>query len=707
MDVWYGSQQSVGAFGITQRWANVLGRANGPNPVTSLTYSLNGGSARPLSMGPNLRRLVMPGDFNIDILVTDLLPGPNTVDITAVDSTGAQVTEEVTITNHVGFSDPTWWDQAWSWRTAVTLSAGSVDRTDAVVEAPVDFTAQLASAGETANIDTNSIRVIETAPDGSVLDASVPFQFDPDDGFDGSTNAAGTVMVLMGGNTPAGTERTFDIYFDDVAAGHTVVSFADQVTVTDNVADAGENTLQVATASTTWFFDKDGGGFTSVLDADGNDWVSYGPAAGSAGQYRGIPNMVFPEGIMHPGAEGITTTLLADGPLRTSFRSASAGEGWVTRWDILPDRARMTVEAAAHDYWFLYEGTPGGTLDTATDLVVRSDGTQGAAGASWNGDLAGDEWVYFADPGVDRSLFVVNHNDDTAVDSYSSLNSEMTVLGFGRDGINPFLDAVPASFTVGLTDGVGFGDVSPLAGGAIDPVAVTVGTLEEPVAGAASWPLPATVDWSGASSPTDRAVVVDGKWHIEGDEVRTTDMGYDRLINIGNQTWTDYEVSAPVTVHSLDFDNGFQSGPPLIGYILRWNGHNDTIETGRQPQQGWLPDTVNPTPLGAMALVRWHSDGSTPIHVWNHRTANMDTNPGLQLQVGSTYMFKASVKTLPGGDTEYKFRVWPQGTPEPGVWSVEFVAGTDDHQPANGSLQLVAHEADVSFGTVEVTPVTP
>ncbi len=217
-------------------------------------------------------------------------------------------------------------------------------------------------------------------------------------------------------------------------------------------------------------------------------------------------------------------------------------------------------------------------------------------------------------------------------------------------------------------------------------------------------PVTTLIDWATTGDPTDLGTVVDGKWYIQNDELRTAERGYDRLVAIGDTRWTDYEVEMPVTVHSVDLTRGWQSGPPLIGFILRWNGHNDTVTPGAQPMQGWLPDGVGPTPLGAMTHVRWISDSSTPIQLWNHRTMTVDENPGLTMQLGVTYRMKARVETLPSGGTQYSYRVWPDGTPEPTVWSVQFTAGTDDLEPSSGSIVLVAHEADVSFGNVTITP---
>ena len=331
-----------------------------------------------------------------------------------------------------------------------------------------------ARLGAADPFDPSSIRVVERGGDGAISDAAVPFQFDEGPGFDAATDATGTLTLLLTGTTAPGAQRDYDVYFDVVGSGHGDPIVTDRVIVTDGVADAGEDTVRIATADSTYFYDKDGGGFTSLLDRDGRDWIGYGPATGSAGQFRGIPNMVFPDGTMHPGADGVTTTIVADGPLKTTLRSTAPG-GWVTRWDVFADRARMTVEAAPRAYWFLYEGTPGGLLEPQSDIVVRSDGGEANAATAWTGDLVGEEWAYFGDPGVDRSLYVANHQQDASVDSYYAMDGNMTVFGFGRTGITSSLTGTGRSFSVGLADGVDRAGVSGRISAAVRPVTVALG----------------------------------------------------------------------------------------------------------------------------------------------------------------------------------------------------------------------------------------
>ena len=64
-----------------------------------------------------------------------------------------------------------------------------------------------------------------------------------------------------------------------------------------------------------------------------------------------------------------------------------------------------------------------------------------------------------------------------------------------------------------------------------------------------------SVDWRDVRNIQDAAQVVDGKWQLVKEGVRSVRPGYDRLIAIGDISWQDYEVVTTVTIHRLDFDN--------------------------------------------------------------------------------------------------------------------------------------------------------
>ena len=155
------------------------------------------------------------------------------------------------------------------------------------------------------------------------------------------------------------------------------------------------------------------------------------------------------------------------------------------RWDIFPDYARLTILKMRTPYWFLYEGTPGGKLEIDSDICVRpteSGGLKTAASLKWDGDIVNlsgpGEWLYFADPKVKRSLFLIHHEDDEGIDSYWPMNEEMTVFGFGRNGLNKFMRTLPAQFTIGLCDEISFVDVSKVIDSAYRDFIIHTGPIQ-------------------------------------------------------------------------------------------------------------------------------------------------------------------------------------------------------------------------------------
>ena len=97
IDVWEGLHQGFGARGNPQKWVNVLGTVSDADGIGSLTYRLNGSEALSLNIGPDLRRLFKPGDFNIELDHETLSPGENSLSLTASDTLGNESTIVVTV----------------------------------------------------------------------------------------------------------------------------------------------------------------------------------------------------------------------------------------------------------------------------------------------------------------------------------------------------------------------------------------------------------------------------------------------------------------------------------------------------------------------------------------------------------------------------------------------------------------------------------
>ena len=407
-------------------------------------------------------------------------------------------------------SDP-WWDNTWPYRVSLTVDADGYERYDKAGEIDVNFTNLWQSIGITDSFDADSIRVVEVDGSGNVLDANVPFQFDPAASFNASTNALGTLTLILTGTTSASTTRLYYVYFGPTGGSYPAPTFTPMSTKSATVTDAGFSAFKVETTAGNWYYHKDGGGFSSLDDTNGNDWISYSTATGADGDFRGIPNMVHPTdcGFFHPGRTNVTSTVKVDGPVKVTIESknlqpdgcTTVANAWKVVWDIYPTYARMrtVTQAPAKNFWFLYEGTPGGSVGAEDVVVWSDDATERPLTTPWcrdtsalgvlptgcGGNDGGDwssEWAYFVDKTVGRSLFMLHDENDTIPDAYAIQNgatSSMTVFGFGRIGNTRYFNTVPQTFYVGLVDATAKGAVQKRVDSARHDVPVTLGAAEE------------------------------------------------------------------------------------------------------------------------------------------------------------------------------------------------------------------------------------
>jgi hypothetical protein len=364
-----------------------------------------------------------------------------------------------------------WWNSNWNYRISLTVDVGSYERTEKPVEQYLNLTALLRRIGRSGTVIGDSLRVVEVNSDGDVIDDRVPFQYDA------MTDTWSNLLFILTGTTSGGTRRYYDVYFD-TAGTFTPTAVSSQVQLTDDVMDEGQASYRIVTQNVTYFYQKEAGGFSSLLDNDGNDWINFHPWGGSDGIYRGIPNLVHPDNIFHPGHKNCTSTILHTGPLKVTIRTVSNNGLWECTWEIYPYYARMTLlKKADKNYWFLYEGTPGGKLDLTTDFSVRSNGVRLPVEQSWREqDIPSPEWVYFEDSVLDRYIYLVHEEDDSLSDDFWQMQSNMTVLGFGRtQNVNDKqLSGVPMHFTIGLADNAIFANANIVIEGSYRPVNIAV-----------------------------------------------------------------------------------------------------------------------------------------------------------------------------------------------------------------------------------------
>ena len=213
------------------------------------------------------------------------------------------------------------------------------------------------------------------------------------------------------------------------------------IAVRPEAHDEGQDAIEIATPSATYLYHTTGGGFSSLIDADGNDWLSYQPGGGPAGEYRGIPNLVFRRNVQannhfHPGHDGekaSKTRILSADTESVSIESAVDGDRWRVRWDIDEQAARLTVLNTDPDdpgFWFLYEGTPGGRFNPL-DRCLRSDGKNLRLSKTWESTTATINWVAFRVKRLNRSLLITLDSDVDVPVSYYPMKP-MTVFGLGR-----------------------------------------------------------------------------------------------------------------------------------------------------------------------------------------------------------------------------------------------------------------------------------
>jgi len=207
---------------------------------------------------------------------------------------------------------------------------------------------------------------------------------------------------------------------------------------------------RIETPNGIWLYDKNGGGFAALYDKDGNDWISYRPRGGSAGNYRGIPNLA----VFHPGQKNCVSRLVPTAGDKIIIETKTKDDKWACRWVIDETKAQFTLTKAAGTYWFLYEGTPGGMFNKNDGQCLRSGGLTTPLGSRWAKALQAPSWVAFTSKRTNRAIVLIHHEADVQIDSYWPMQNNMTVFGFGRDGrtMKTYMDKTPATFTVLLVD---------------------------------------------------------------------------------------------------------------------------------------------------------------------------------------------------------------------------------------------------------------
>lgn len=216
-----------------------------------------------------------------------------------------------------------------------------------------------------------------------------------------------------------------------------------------------------------------------------------------------------------------------------------------------------------------------------------------------------------------------------------------------------------------------------------------------------TWPLPYSIDWSKVKDIQEVAQVVDGRWQLGAAGVRLIEPYYDRVIAIGDTSWADYEAVVQVT-YNLSPEPMDENAPPYRSsshgsICLRWRGHD---RDGRQPLRKWWP-------LGGLAALTTRfglPDWRWDLWKGDETVTPISEESGRSIEINRPYTYRVRVETLAGPQSRYSMKVWDAGGDEPAEW--DMVVLEDERDLQSGSLLFVAHFADVTFGNIEIKPLT-
>ena len=252
----------------------------------------------------------------------------------------------------------------------------------------------------------------------------------------------------------------------------TSLSGCNKVKIVDGVMDEGQECFEIKLENATLYYQKAAGGFSSIIDKQGNDWIGFrkdsvqGYPENAASEYRGLPNLVFgshDNGAGHPGFYQCQSTLLSGNKIKTVSNSGN----WEWTWTFYPDYAELVIEKVdpEQSYWFLYEGIPGGKFRPQYQYWGTDKGGPNKSIPDYflnNAEYDHWQWVYFGDESVNRVFYIIHEQSDQLIDTFSYLGNTgegvispdgMVVFGFGRDkGAKPLYQEAGQKFVIGFEE---------------------------------------------------------------------------------------------------------------------------------------------------------------------------------------------------------------------------------------------------------------
>ena len=228
----------------------------------------------------------------------------------------------------------------------------------------------------------------------------------------------------------------------------------------DAETDDGTPAYRIETPAAVYILEKDGVRLTSVIDPDGNDWLSFEPTPGSrAAKEQPGPQAEAPQPgeSAHPKNQGIrfsSTWVAPTAPDKITIYAESEDGLWACRYEFYTTHYTFTMTRMPNDghYSVLFQGTPGGQTDESGYWMSSAVQEPQPLTATHQGDLPAPEWFALGDRDFDRVLYVLHREDDDDTDSLHPMDQRAIVFGFGRQGGKEFLAEVPQQFTIGFLE---------------------------------------------------------------------------------------------------------------------------------------------------------------------------------------------------------------------------------------------------------------
>jgi hypothetical protein len=248
---------------------------------------------------------------------------------------------------------------------------------------------------------------------------------------------------------------------------------AQKISITE-VSHQNRDHFKIVTPKITYLFDRGGGGFSSMIDRNGNDWLAFSFDSTIAtypksaeGQFRGLPNAVFGNedgGCGHPGFTKAVSTKSAPNQISVVSKSGK----WAWNYTFYNDFViwSITQTDPNYFYWLLYEGPIAGSWNKlsdkywGTETMLNGPKNDFYKNESYTGNFS---TLFLGDTSVKRVLYIQQQTPDQLTDLIGFLGNKpegkdvspngMIVAGFGRNVKGKPSMTQPNKFKIGFYDG--------------------------------------------------------------------------------------------------------------------------------------------------------------------------------------------------------------------------------------------------------------